>query len=150
MMKLNWGTGIAIFLGFFVLACIAFLFYTRTVDFTLVEDDYYPKGLKHEEVLVKMRNYDELQTPLLVQVRHDSVNITFPGFFKRKNITGNVHVYRPSDKKLDFSIPVSIDTSLVQTISMSRFKHGSYLLKIDWYCGGKGYYNEHELFVQAQ
>ena len=146
-MKLNWGNGIAIFLVLFVATCIAFLFYTRTVDFTLVEDDYYPKELKHEEVLVKMRNYNDLQQSLQAGLGKDSAFVLFPSFFKGKTLTGNIWIYRPSDKKLDFLVPIKVDSSLTQKITLAKFRHGNYVVKADWNCNGKGYYREVELFV---
>ena len=147
MMKLNWGNGIFVFLLLFVAACIAFLLYTRTVDFTLVEDDYYSKELKHEEVLVKMRNNNSLQEPLNIKICQNSINIYYPRIFKAHQLSGFIQVYRPSDKHLDFTVPINVDTALVQTISFSKLKRGNYIIKVDWSDNGKGYYKEQELFI---
>ncbi|MEI6900542.1 MAG: FixH family protein [Bacteroidota bacterium] len=146
-MKLNWGNSIAIILVLFAVACITFVFYTRTLDFTLVEDDYYPKELRHEEVLVKMRNYNDLQQSLQAGLAKDSAFVLFPSFFKGKTLTGNIMIYRPSDKKLDFFVQVKVDSTLTQKIPLVKFKHGNYVVKADWNCEGKGYYREVELFV---
>ena len=43
---------IVLFLG----ACVAFIIYSQGQTWSLVEEDYYPKELRYEEKLVKMRN----------------------------------------------------------------------------------------------
>ncbi len=113
----------------------------------MVEEDYYPKELKHEQVLVKMRNYNSLSEPLTLHVNQLSVQIHFPVYFKGQKLGGHVQVYRPSDKNLDYLVPVSIDSTLVQSIPISHFRHGNYVIKIDWYASGKAYYKEQELFI---
>jgi len=146
-MKLNWGSGIFLFLLFFVLSGVGFLLYTITIDWSLVEDDYYPKGLKHEQVLVKERNYSSLQEPLTVQLSAASVDIRFPSIFRGQSIAGHIQAYRPSDKALDYHTPVKVDTTLVQSIPLSHFRRGNYVIKIDWYASGKAYYKEDQLFI---
>jgi hypothetical protein len=144
---MNWGRGIFIVLLLFVIACVGFFVYTTTVDWTLVEEDYYPKELKHEEVLVKKRNYNALPAPLSVKLTTTSVDIRFPDCFKGQKVNGHIHVYRPSDQRLDYIVPVSLDSTLIQTLSRSHFSHGNYLIKIDWNSSGLEYYKEQELFV---
>ena len=131
----------------FVILCVAFLIYTTTVDWTLVEEDYYPTGLKHEQILIKKRNYNALQEPLSVNLSAAGIIIRFPSCFKGEQLGGHIRVYRPSDKTLDHLLPVKVDTALMQSIPLSLFRHGDYLIKVDWHAAGKAYYVEKELFV---
>ena len=146
-MKLTWGNGIFLFLLLFTFLCVIFLVYTTTVDQTLVEDDYYPKGLKHEQVLTKMRNYTALPEPLSVQLSSSTIDVRFPVFFKGIPMNGRILVYRPSDKRLDGLFPLKPDTALVQSIPLSRFRRGDYVIKVDWSASGKGYYVMKDIFI---
>jgi hypothetical protein len=147
MIKWNWGTGIFIFIVFFMAACIAFLIYTHNQDWSLVEEDYYPKELRHEEKLVKMRNVSALTGQFRIAMEPSGLIIGFPADFRGSAMTGTVQIYRPSDEKLDIVLPVVLDSSLSMSIPASRLFHGKYVVKADWSANGKEYYLEKEVFV---
>jgi hypothetical protein len=146
-MKWNWGTGIFIFIVLFMAACIAFLVYTRNQDWSLVEKDYYPKELKHEQKLVKMRNVSALSGSFRIALDNQSLVIGLPGDFRGMPLTGMVHVYRPSDEKMDVKLPLQVDTALEMRVPSSKLHHGKYVIKIDWSAGGKDYYLEKDVFI---
>ncbi len=146
-MQWNWGTGVFIFIVLFLAACIAFIIYTRTERWSLVEEDYYPKELRHEEILVKMRNVSSLKDKLQVSYDAQNLVIRFPFDLKGLSLTGSVDMYRPSDETRDVILPVAVDTSLCMTIPMKRFIHGKYVLKADWVANGMGYYQETVVFI---
>jgi hypothetical protein len=146
-MNFNWGKGIFLVIVLFLGACLAFIIYSRTQKWSLVEEDYYPKELRHEEVLVKMRNFTALQEPMLFQVSQGSLSIKFPPVFKGLTLSGQIHVYRPSDEGMDCLVPIKADTSLIQIIPKEKFQHGKYVIKVDWIAAGKSYYKEQEVFI---
>jgi hypothetical protein len=144
---MSWGRGIFIFLVVFVVANLVFLFITSKWDWSLVDDDYYPKELKHEELLVKKRNYNALGEKMTMSLTDSSVNIRYPRDFQNRDASGTIQVYRPSNKTLDHHIPVRFDTTMVQSIARSRFSHGNYFIKVDWSVAGINYYHEQEIFI---
>jgi hypothetical protein len=146
-MKLNWGSGVFLFILLFLAACFAFIIYTTHERWSLVEDDYYPKELRHEEKLVKMRNANGLKEQLQFQTDSLHLILQFPLDFRGKAISGKVFVYRPSDETRDLIIPVSVDTSLIQLIPLSMLTHGRYVVKVDWSSEGKDYYKEHDIYI---
>jgi hypothetical protein len=146
-MKLNWGSGIFLFILLFLAACSAFIIYTTREKWSLVEEDYYPKELRHEEKLVKMRNANGLKEQLQFRFDKSSLILQFPADFHGKAMTGKVDVYRPSDETLDLIIPVSVDTSLVQLIPLNKLSHGRYVMKVEWRSEGKEYYKELDIYI---
>jgi hypothetical protein len=56
-------------------------------------------------------------------------------------------IYRPSDSKLDLSIPVQPDTAGNQLIPITKFSKGKYTLKLAWTLNNKAYYQEENLFI---
>lgn len=146
-MKLNWGSGLLAFIVFFVLVSLGFLFYTTTVDIDLVEQDYYPKELRHEEHLSKIRNANSLRNRIVVTVHENHVSMLMPEELHGKLLTGEIHVYRPSDERLDFIVPVSTDTAGIQLISRSGMVKGKYILKVDWSLDKTRYYQETEFYI---
>ncbi len=146
-MKWNWGTGIFIVIVIFLGACVAFIIYSQHETWSMVEEDYYPKELRHEEKLVKIRNANALTTKLLVTSDKSNLIIQFPVDFKGKTLTGNINIYRPSDEKLDLVLPASPDTSLIQLIGLNRLSKGRYVVKVDWSSGGMYYFTEQDVFI---
>ena len=147
-MKWNWGTGIFIFIVLFMGACVAFFIFASRQDNSLVESDYYARGLKYEEVLQKMRNTATLSRSPGIQVDRDRISIRYPDEFKGISVMGTVCLYRPSDKKYDQVIPVAIDTALLQQIPASGLHKGKYIVKLDWTMNNRSYYFEKEIFVE--
>lgn len=146
-MKWNWGTGIFIVIVLFLGACFAFIIYSQRQKWSMVEEDYYPKELRHEEKLVKMRNANALSMQLEVRLDKSDMIIQFPADFHGSTIKGTIDVYRPSDETLDVILPVSADTSLTQLIPLTRLSKGRYVVKVDWTSGGKDYYKEQDIFI---
>ena len=128
-------------------ACFAFLYYAQHQTFSLVEEDYYPKELRHEEKLVKMRNANALTMQLAVKLDQSNLIIRFPDDFRGKQVTGNIDVYRPSDEHMDVIMPVAIDTSLVQLIPIGKFSKGRYVVKAEWTSDGKDFYKELDIVI---
>ena len=146
-MRWNWGTGIFIVIVLFVGLCVAFIIYAQHQKWSMVEEDYYPKELRHEEKLVKMRNANALTMQLAVKLDQSNLIIRFPDDFRGKQVTGNIDVYRPSDEHMDVIMPVAIDTSLVQLIPIGKFSKGRYVVKAEWTSDGKDFYKELDIVI---
>jgi hypothetical protein len=147
-MKLNWGTGIFIFIVVFMGACVAFFIFARHQDNSLVENDYYAKSLRYEEVLQKMRNTAELHELPLISMDKSALKIQFPSDLRGNHVQGTVNLYRPSDKNLDRTIPLIFDSGMIQQIPASMFKKGKYIVKLDWAMSNRSYYFEKEIFAE--
>jgi hypothetical protein len=62
-------------------------------------------------------------------------------------LTGQIHVYRPSDEALDFILPLKPDTAGVQLIPSGKMAKGKYIIKLDWVSGTTQYYDEEEIYI---
>lgn len=147
-MKFNWGTGIFIVIVVFMAACAVFFIFANRQDNSLVESDYYAKGLKYEEVIQKRRNTAALKNLPLIQLDKDMLKIKYPSELKGNAVQGTVYLYRPSDKKFDQFITLAFDTAMVQQIPSVILHKGMYIVKLDWTMNGKSYYYEKEISVE--
>jgi hypothetical protein len=147
-MKVGWGTGISLVIAVFVAACIAFLIFANTQDNSLVENDYYARGIRYEEMLVKMRNAASLPAQPGILNEQGSILVVFPETFRKEKLAGSVYVYRPSDRRLDLVLPLKLDTALSQRVDHNRLKKGRYTVKLDWSMRGKTYFVEKEIFIE--
>lgn len=109
-MKMNWGKGIVVAIILFVSFIMFFVIKMTTnndYNHDLVTDKYYEKELKYQEKIDASQNAKELGEKILFDKTADGLIITFPKQLQGKSLEGKVFLYRPSDKQLDFEIPLS-------------------------------------------
>lgn len=109
-MKLNWGKGIVIAIILFVSFIMFFVIKMTTsveYDHDLVTEKYYEKELKYQEKIDASQNAKDLGEKIVFERTADGLIITFPKQLQGKNLEGKVFLYRPSDKQLDFEVPLS-------------------------------------------
>lgn len=140
-MKLNWGTGIVLaFIGFiaFIMYFIVSMNVDDKYDHDLVSEDYYSDELKYQADIDKLKNANDLSTNISYERTDEGLKINFPEDINYKEITGNMFLYRPSNKQLDFETAISLSNSYL-LIPDKRLVDGRWNIKIDWQYKGKSY-----------
>lgn len=140
-MKLNWGTGIVIaFIAFisFIMFFVVQMNTDKKYDHDLVTKQYYQKELEFQDDINKINNSKALDKDVTWYKTQDGILIVFPETLKVKDITGNVFLYRPSNKKLDFEMPISLSTHRL-LIPKQRLLDGRWNITIDWSHQGNAY-----------
>ena len=137
--KWNWGTKLTIAIILFM-SWILFLVYLSTqYPIDLVEEDYYPKGLKYQERIEEIRNARPFFKMVKTFQENDFVVVTFPDI---RPDTGTITFYRPSDIHLDRVYDIRTDSTQKMSFPKKEFRKGKYYLKIYWEENGKAYYIE--------
>ena len=145
-MKLNWGTGIAIFYGAFMLVMIIFVVQSRKVDHSLVMDNYYEEDLKYQEQMNKIANSKALPVDLeITKTNNKRLQFDFPEV--NGAITGEVWFYRPNDNTRDFRMPVKPDAEGNLFVNTEKLLPGLWRLKVEWKAGSTEYYKEQEVYL---
>jgi len=133
-MKFNWGTGvILVFIGFisFIMYFVISMNTNSKYDHDLVTEDYYAQELEYQNEINKENNAKNLKENIRWKKTNEGILITFPETLEAKDITGNVFLYRPSNKQLDFETLISLsDHNLL--IPDKRLLDGRWNIKIDW------------------
>lgn len=146
-MKWNWGTGIAITYGVFVVGMVFMVYLTTRYDVGMVSDHYYDEDLQYQKRIDKMNNSQALQKDL--QIRYQApqglVEFTFPS--EVGAASGDIVFFRPSDRKEDFKIPIKTDSNNSIAIPVSKIAKGLWKVEVEWSAGGKGYYKEQVLTI---
>ncbi len=140
-MKFNWGTAIVIaFIGFisFIMYFVINMSTDKKYDHDLVTEDYYQQELKHQEVIDKVNNAKSLGTTISTEITDEGIVIHFPGNMNIKDIKGNVFLYRPSNKQLDFEVPISLSGNNL-LIPDDRLLDGRWDISVDWSYHNKAY-----------
>jgi len=143
-MRINWGTGIVIAFALFMTFILYFVYLVQSderYDNQLVISDYYSYEKSLEGQQQKEVNANALDTKLEIIKSDNGVTVAFPDEFDYSKIEGKVSLYRPSDEKLDFEIPISLSSSNL-LIPRKVLADGRWDIYIDWKYEGTEYFNK--------
>ena len=146
-MKLNWGTGIVIAIIAFMSFIMYFVISMSTgenYNHDLVTEKYYQKELEFQENINATKNAKDLKESIKVEKTSEGIKIYFPTEFNSTNITGKVFLYRPSNKQLDFEIPISISNTYL-LVPEKRLLDGRWNTTVSWNYKNKAYLYQKEL-----
>lgn len=132
MKKLNWGVGIVITIACFIGFIMFFVIKMSTdkkYDHDLVTEEYYKQELAYQDQIDAQQNSARLAKNIQVEVTAEGIKILFPS--EKKDIKGEVSLYRPSNKKLDLEIPISLENQEM-IIPAEKLVEGKYKLSINW------------------
>lgn len=132
MKKLNWGVGIVITIACFIGFIMFFVIKMSTdkkYDHDLVTEEYYKQELAYQDQIDAQQNSARLARNIQVEVTAEGIQIMFPS--EKKDIKGEVSLYRPSNKKLDLEIPISLENQEM-IIPAEKLVEGKYKLSINW------------------
>lgn len=145
--KMNWGTGLVIgmllFISFIMYFVVTMMSSTK-FDHDLVVEDYYKAELHYQEDIDAETNALSLDNNLILQNNNGALKVLLPEDMEPGKIKGKIALYRPSNKMLDFSIPLGSGTREI-LIPDSRLIPGRWNVIVNWSYGGKDYLFKKEI-----
>lgn len=148
-MKINWGTGIVIAFAVFITFILYFVFTVQSnskYDNELVVEEYYKHDAKFGDEMARIQEAQDLAQKPKITNASDGITIVFPEVFTPKNIKGKVVFYRPSNKKFDFEVPISLSSpSLV--VPKKRLLGGRWNINMEWQYEGKQYLTKDTIYI---
>jgi nitrogen fixation protein FixH len=147
-MKWNWGVGITVTIIVFTIISLLFIYFAFNQDINLVRDDYYEAEVQFNEKLETIKRTKKLSEELKIKLIPNYISLQFPAELRDQEITGTVFLYRPSDEKLDFELPIKIDSLKTMLIPTKKMIAGQWKIQIDWTADKNKYFNNKILMVQ--
>ncbi|MBC7605513.1 MAG: FixH family protein [Burkholderiales bacterium] len=140
-MKINWGTSIVIAFALFMSFILYFIIKVQAdsnYDNELVVEEYYNHDAKFSAEMERIQNAEDLTEKAVITNYSNGIVIVFPNSFNAQSIKCKVSLYRPSNKKLDFDVPISLsDAALL--IPKSDLVGGRWDINMEWHYQGKDY-----------
>ena len=141
-MKINWGTAIVLaFIGFITFIMYFVITMNTNKDYVnhdLVTEDYYKAELGFQKEIDKEQNAIALEQNIEWKKTDEGIVIIFPESMAFDKITGNLFLYRPSNKQLDFETSISLSNHNL-LIPDKRLLDGRWNIKVDWQYKGISY-----------
>jgi hypothetical protein len=149
-MKINWGTSIVIAFALFISFIMYFVVKVQTdnkYDNDLVVEEYYKHDVHFQDEMVRIQNAQDLKLKPVITVTTNGITIIFPNDFEPKQIKGTVALYRASNKKFDFQVPISFTDSASLFVSKDKLIGGEWKINMEWQYKGKSYLTKEEVYV---
>lgn len=150
-MKINWGTYIVIAFALFISFILYFVIKVQTdskYDNDLVVEEYYKHDIHFQDEMARIQNAHDLKIKPTITVNTNGISIVFPSDFEPKVIKGTVALYRASNKKFDFEVPISLKDSSSLFISKDKLIGGEWKINMEWQYKGKSYLTKEEIYVK--
>lgn len=148
-MKINWGTGIVIAFALFMTFILYFVFKVQSdskYDNELVVDEYYKHDVHFGDEMVRIQNAHDLAQKPIISNAQEGITIVFPDIFVPNKIKGNVSLYRPSNKKLDFEVQISLSNPTL-LIPKKSLVGGQWDINMEWQYEGKSYLTKETIYI---
>jgi len=145
--KISWPTGIIIAITSFVIFILSFVYkvtFLPEYDHHLVSEDYYKDELNYQQEIDKENKGIELKENVLIKKVESGLLISFPAEFDPSKISGNISFQRLSNDKIDFQIPIQLETSNY-LIKNENLVAGRWDVKIDWNVNNTAYLYKEKL-----
>ncbi|SEQ04920.1 FixH family protein [Flavobacterium urocaniciphilum] len=147
-MKINWGTGIIIGFGSFMVFILSFVFLVQSnskYDNELVADDYYKQESVVQQEIESQQLSNALKTKLKIEKTKDGLQIVFPSDIDYQKIKGTISLYRPSNQKLDFETKITL-SSPIMLIPNHKLVGGLWEVSVDWKVDELSYLNKETVY----
>jgi len=144
-MKMNWGTGLAIWLIVFVIAILSFVFFAFQQDVNLVNKEYYQKGVHFDDIRIERERGKSHEKYFSINQEGEYVTLTFDKDYFANIQDLDVQFYRPSDRREDKHLKFKINSI---SILKSDLIKGRYQLNISWKNNGEKYMLEKYFFLK--
>jgi len=146
-MKINWGTGIVIAIIAFISFILFFVVRMTTshnANHDLVTEEYYKAELGYQKEINAEQNAMNATAKIKLKKSPEGLLLIFPEGYNNSNATGTVSLYRPSNKHLDFDLPITLsDAHLL--IPDKQLLEGRWDVKIFWKHQGKEFLHKESI-----
>lgn len=141
---MNWGHGIALFFGVFVVCMVSLVVVCmRQDDLHLVTQDYYQEEIQYQQQIDKMANARGLDYNIFIfDAKVKTLALNLP-----QGAVGTLHLFRPSDARLDQKFPVNLGSEKKFFLDLKNLKPGYWKMLLTWEEGGKSYYKEQKINI---
>lgn len=148
-MKWNWGTGIIISFGVFIVFILAMVFIMNNHPEKLASNTAYEDGLSYQKEIDVRSSSLPLSHQILITRIGTDLQIQFPNSESMhfQKITGTVTLFRPAADQPDVTFPLSLTANGKQLISTKSIASGHWRSIIKWEIDGKQFINEQAIVI---
>lgn len=146
-MKFNWGTGLAITLGIFIIGMGTVLYKAINQRHDLVTTDYYAKEIAYQETIEQKKNAAALDEKCALKVEDEELVLHFPSSLKGLNASAEIEMYSPTHAEKDFYLSFENWDVASLEIPKEKLSAGKWIAKVKLNTAGDDYYFETDILL---
>jgi hypothetical protein len=145
-----WPIAITVYFILFAAFLATFLVWAVRQREDLVSADYYDREVRYQQQLDAMNQAQPLAMEPVVTFDpvQQSIVITLPPA-QAQGAVGSVHLYRPSDARLDRDVPLALDPEGVQRLDTKELRDGLWKVRLKWTANGRDYFLDRPVIITA-
>lgn len=144
-----WPYAIMIWMALFAAGIFSFIVVAQRNHVDLVGPDYYDQEIKFQQQIDRVANTRAVQREVSIRYAAGEIDIALPAEHARRNLTGTVQLYRPSDASLDQNVPLAVGETGGQKIDAKTLRPGLWKVRVTWKVGAEEYYFAQSVVVGA-
>ena len=137
---MNWGNRIVVVFSLFVVLVATMVTISFNQDVNLVEKNYYEEEIAYEAHMNKMSNASSWKSAITIEQQEENL---FVHFERAGEVKGTIHMFRPSDSKMDFKLPLAENNF----IPLNKLEKGVWQVGLSWEKAGKMFHKEERVFI---
>jgi hypothetical protein len=130
----------------FILYFVITISTDSTYDHDLVAENYYKDELEFQQRIDKLNNAKKLTQNITIRKVANGIFVDFPKNISQEKIRGTIYLYRPSNKILDVTLPITLSKH-TQFISKDILIGGRWNVQVNWNVSDKEYLFQHKLNI---
>jgi nitrogen fixation protein FixH len=136
-----WPISIVVFFALAIAGAVVFVAFCNLHPTDLVAADYYEQEVRYQQEMEQVRRTRQLsETPGVSFIAEQRlIRIAVPAAHAGADLTGAIHLYRPSDATLDQHLKLAVDAKGLQDVSTAGLEPGLWKVKVQWKAGGADY-----------
>jgi hypothetical protein len=113
----------------------------------LVSKDYYQKEIAYQKHINQVQATRQLanQVIFIQAAAAEQLHLVFPAGSSPAQVKGQVHFFRPSNARLDFTLPLQLNPDGRQHIRTTSLAKGRWRVQLTWHRNGQDYFLEKTL-----
>ncbi len=146
-MKFNWGTGLVIVLGIFIIGMGTVTYKALNQRHDLVTTDYYQQELAYQNTIDAKKNAEALSENCHLEQIEGDWYLKFPKDLAQESAMLKVELYYPTMAERDFNIEKEDWTVKSLSLPSEKMASGKWIAKVNLSIADKDYYFETETLI---
>lgn len=144
-----WPYAIAAYFAIAITCIAIFITWAVRQHMDLVRPDYYEHEILFQKQIDAANRARPFASELTIayDLNKRLLLVRLPAAHIGEHFTGKVHLYRPSDAKLDQNFDLKPDRDGRQTINAAQLSPGLWKVRINWTAGGETFAFERTIIV---
>ena len=143
-----WPIVLTIFFILLISGLVTLIIFSSTQHVDLVRADYYEEEIRYQDQLDRLQRTGTMGESIHVSYDpiQQCIRLQLPLAHAAES-AGSIHLYRPSDARLDQHLPLSLDPHGSQTVDARQLRSGLWKVRLQWTLDGKEYFVDRPLVL---